>query len=342
MEKMISEGIVSPIGLDPNVNPILDSPIGSYDDIFGYSGIESPPLFDNNLLLFDNSIELFDNSDFSNTTKGEDIVNTARTQLNTPYVYAQATPGKGFDCSGLIQWAYKENGISLPRTSLQMAKLGKRVNLDEVQPGDIVFTHSSQSPSGGHVRMISKIENGQIYVVEAASRKTGIVERPLKQTSGLNIRRVLGSEDELPKSGIFTNKNNFIVTMNNTFRKELSKQGLDPNYSYILTSSAAMESGWGTKLSGKFNYGGVTAVGDKPNKRKYRNFDSISDYCKYIITLLQNKRYNAFNSYSSTQPYQFWNHVLSKGYEVFKSTNDQEKYMNSIRKIYSSIKTTLT
>ena len=340
MEQIISEGITAPIGYDSTYLPILNQPIGDNSDIFGYHGIDKPINFnDGTSDSFLEDVEFLDNRSI---TKGEDIVNTARTQLNTPYVYATAIPGKGFDCSGLIQWAYKQNGISLPRTSLQMAKLGKRVNLNEVQPGDIIFTHSSQSPSGGHVRMVSKIENGQVYVVEAASRKTGIVERPLTQTKNLNIRRVLGNEIEVPKSGKFNDKTNFVITMNNAFRNELSRQGLDPDYSYILTSSAAMESGWGSSLSGNFNYGGITAVGDRPGKRKYRNFNSMSDYCRYVVNLLQNKRYNAFNSYDSSQPYQFWNHVLSKGYEVFSSPSGQEKYMNSIRKIYSSVKMTVT
>lgn len=335
-------GITSPFGLDPTFKPILDSPIGNNNDMFGYQGIMEPF---NSSLLFDNLfLESFNNipqETIQENTLGENIVNTARSQLDTPYVYGATTPGKGFDCSGLIQWAYKQNGISLPRTSHQMAKLGERVSLDEVQPGDIIFTQSSQSPSGGHVRMVSKIENGQVYVVEAASRKTGIVERPLLQTTGLNIRRVIGTKTNVPKSGKFKDNSQFVITMNNTFREELAKQGLDPNYSYILTSSAAMESGWGKHLSGDFNYGGVTAKGDRPGKRKYRNFSSINDYCKYIITLLQNRRYNAFGQYNASQPYQFWNHVLTSGYEVFNSPRAQEKYMDSIKKIYSTVKMTV-
>ena len=48
-------------------------------------------------------------------------------------------PGKDFDCSGLVQWAYGKAGISLPRVAADQARAGVEVNPSDAQAGDLVF-----------------------------------------------------------------------------------------------------------------------------------------------------------------------------------------------------------
>lgn len=55
----------------------------------------------------------------------------------TPYKWGGSAPG-GFDCSGLVQYAYRQLGISMPRVSGQQAHMGTRVSLNRLQPGDLV------------------------------------------------------------------------------------------------------------------------------------------------------------------------------------------------------------
>jgi cell wall-associated NlpC family hydrolase len=85
-------------------------------------------------------------------------VGAAESQVGIPYVYGDEIPGVGFDCSGLVQWAYKQAGVNLPRTSqAQWAALkGKRVPLGQVQEGDLVFSAGSDgsASSPGHVGMM--------------------------------------------------------------------------------------------------------------------------------------------------------------------------------------------
>jgi cell wall-associated NlpC family hydrolase len=69
---------------------------------------------------------------------GEQLVAKAQTQLGTPYVWGGENPG-GFDCSGLIQWTYKQFGVDLPRVSRDQAKAGREVSAAEARPGDLVF-----------------------------------------------------------------------------------------------------------------------------------------------------------------------------------------------------------
>ena len=56
------------------------------------------------------------------------------------YVYGAKNPGAGqFDCSGFVQWAYEQEGVSLPRTASQMASSGTGVPYSQAKPGDLVI-----------------------------------------------------------------------------------------------------------------------------------------------------------------------------------------------------------
>jgi cell wall-associated NlpC family hydrolase len=66
------------------------------------------------------------------------VVQYAMSQLGTPYVWAGSAPG-GFDCSGLVMWAYAQVGVSLPHSSYGQYGYGVPVSRDQLQPGDIVF-----------------------------------------------------------------------------------------------------------------------------------------------------------------------------------------------------------
>jgi len=66
------------------------------------------------------------------------VVGVAMSQLGTPYVWAGSSPG-GFDCSGLVMWAYAQVGVSLPHSSYAQYGAGVAVSRDQLQPGDLVF-----------------------------------------------------------------------------------------------------------------------------------------------------------------------------------------------------------
>jgi len=66
------------------------------------------------------------------------VVSYAMSQLNTPYVWGGAAPG-GFDCSGLVMWAYAQVGVTLPHSSYSQYGYGVPVSRDQLAPGDLVF-----------------------------------------------------------------------------------------------------------------------------------------------------------------------------------------------------------
>ncbi|MFD3499359.1 NlpC/P60 family protein [Streptomyces sp. NPDC058676] len=77
-------------------------------------------------------------------------VSYAYTKLGSPYVWG-ATGPDAFDCSGLIQAAYRSAGLSLPRTTYAQIDTGRRVPHSELLPGDLVFFYSAISHVGIYV-----------------------------------------------------------------------------------------------------------------------------------------------------------------------------------------------
>ncbi|MFD5230742.1 NlpC/P60 family protein [Streptomyces qaidamensis] len=83
-------------------------------------------------------------------------VSYAYQKIGSPYVWG-ATGPNAFDCSGLVQAAYRAAGVSLPRTTYSQIAAGRRVSRTELLPGDLVFFYAGISHVGiyvGNGRMI--------------------------------------------------------------------------------------------------------------------------------------------------------------------------------------------
>jgi cell wall-associated NlpC family hydrolase len=83
-------------------------------------------------------------------------VAAARSALGRPYVWGANGPS-GFDCSGLMQWAYAQAGVHLPRTSQEQRHAGRQIPLSQARPGDLVVYRSDAGHVGmyvGHGRVI--------------------------------------------------------------------------------------------------------------------------------------------------------------------------------------------
>ncbi|MFE5786849.1 C40 family peptidase [Rhodococcus erythropolis] len=67
----------------------------------------------------------------------------AESKISAPYVWG-ATGPDSFDCSGLVQWAYAQAGVSIPRTTYDQAVGGAPISRDDLQPGDVVLYYGGE------------------------------------------------------------------------------------------------------------------------------------------------------------------------------------------------------
>jgi peptidoglycan DL-endopeptidase CwlO len=66
------------------------------------------------------------------------VVGVAMRYLGVPYVWGGSTP-RGFDCSGLVMYAFAQIGVSVPHSSYAQYGMGTPVSMSQLQPGDLVF-----------------------------------------------------------------------------------------------------------------------------------------------------------------------------------------------------------
>lgn len=95
------------------------------------------------------------------------IVSTAMSYVGVPYVFGGTSPS-GFDCSGYIQYVFRNVGISLPRTADVQFNVGKPIPKAELRAGDLVFFETYE-PGPSHVGIY--LGNGKFI---HASSYTGI------------------------------------------------------------------------------------------------------------------------------------------------------------------------
>lgn len=107
-------------------------------------------------------------------TAAEVAVATARAQLGKPYRWGGGGPSS-FDCSGLTSYAWRAAGVHLPHSSRAQYASGRRVQLDDLRPGDLVYRPGHIGIYIGDNRMIHAPQSGQRVQVSALRRVVGAV-----------------------------------------------------------------------------------------------------------------------------------------------------------------------
>jgi cell wall-associated NlpC family hydrolase len=101
-------------------------------------------------------------------TVGYQALQAAITREGDPYVWAAAGPSE-FDCSGLVVWAYAQEGIALPHYTGSLWNSGVHVARADLEPGDLVFFYADISHVGiyiGDGMMIDAPDFGQDVMVQ--------------------------------------------------------------------------------------------------------------------------------------------------------------------------------
>ncbi|NLP34165.1 MAG: SH3 domain-containing protein [Clostridiales bacterium] len=122
----------------------------------------------------------------SSSSLRNDIVSYALRFEGNPYVWGGTSLTKGADCSGFTQSVFKHFGIRIPRNSRSQASSGKRVSLDNMKKGDLIFY--SKNGRINHVAIY--IGNGK--VIGASSRKEGIKIKKYNYRNPVKVVSYLG------------------------------------------------------------------------------------------------------------------------------------------------------
>ncbi len=110
----------------------------------------------------------------------ESIINTALTFSGVRYKYG-GTDKRGIDCSGLLYRAFGAHEVSLPRVSHQIAEMGKRIRVDDVEKGDLLFFRTSKRGRKiNHVGLVVAVEGGDIKFIHSTTSR-GVIVSSLRE-----------------------------------------------------------------------------------------------------------------------------------------------------------------
>ncbi len=125
------------------------------------------------------------------SAKATAIIRTSRTLIGTSYQWGGESPRTGFDCSGLVWFAYRQHGVNLPRISWQQFGVGRSVSYGEMRPGDLIFHKVDKGSKSLHVGIVT--DRGTFIHAPSSGKK--VMESSLNNTYWrdhfIGVRRVL-------------------------------------------------------------------------------------------------------------------------------------------------------
>ncbi|WP_299036277.1 transglycosylase SLT domain-containing protein [uncultured Pseudokineococcus sp.] len=179
---------------------------------------------------------------------GADLVAQAREHLGVPYRWGGTDPKTGFDCSGLVQHAFKELGIDVPRVAKDQMKIGRAVpGLAAARPGDLVVLDG-----GGHIgiyvgdgKMVHAPHKGDVVKISSVWETPTAIRRVLGEggstqgTSGAPAAPALDAGAARP-SAIRSDVSSAVARYEPLFAAATQKHGLPAG---LLAAVAQQESG---------------------------------------------------------------------------------------------------
>lgn len=144
-------------------------------------------------------------------------------------------------------------------------------------------------------------------------------------------------------SKIYNNRSEFVLDLSKAYTQELKRRGIDTAYVKYLVAQDALESAWGTKYAGNYNFGNITVPKNSnasytegsdhdgngnPITQRFRNYDSMDEWVRAKVDLLSNSRYKAFTGDNSAKA--FYTRIKQGGYAT------DPNYVNKLIKISNS------
>ncbi len=135
----------------------------------------------------------------------DNVISVGKTFLGIPYRWGGTTEN-GFDCSGFIRHIFDWFGVSLPRTSREMANYGSYVSRNELQKGDLIFFSGRNLKRGviGHIGIVVEVTSEAVKMMHSSSSK-GVHIEDLNKSEYFSRRYMTARR--LPLSDIQSNNN---------------------------------------------------------------------------------------------------------------------------------------
>jgi cell wall-associated NlpC family hydrolase len=118
------------------------------------------------------------------------VISYAASKVCEPYTWGGDWKQFKYDCSSLIQGAYAQIGVYLPRTAYEQFKyLDNNVSIDEIKKGDLIFYLTDKSRNLPVTHVVLYIGNGR--VIEAKNKKLGVIISNFTTKNLIGIKRVI-------------------------------------------------------------------------------------------------------------------------------------------------------
>lgn len=126
----------------------------------------------------------------------KELISTAMEYKGVRY-RGGGTTRSGMDCSGLVNTTFKAHDISLPRSSNDMSKVGKKIKISQVKKGDLIFFKTSNRNVINHVGLVTDVKDDEIIFIHSSVQRGVIVSSTKEayyQRTFAQVNRVLGDE----------------------------------------------------------------------------------------------------------------------------------------------------
>jgi peptidoglycan DL-endopeptidase CwlO len=179
---------------------------------------------------------------------GDDVVASAKKYLGTPYAFGSTDPDKGLDCSALVQRAFADLGVKVPRLSWQQAKAGDPVaNMAQAKPGDILAFDKPVDHVAiylGDNKMIAAPKPGDKVKIQSVYEQPTAIRRVVSDNSMVAAQNLASVRPAaLRGTGALEG-----VPYGDLFAKAGARYGVSPK---LLAAVAKVESGYDPKAVSK-------------------------------------------------------------------------------------------
>jgi hypothetical protein len=139
-------------------------------------------------------IVLRDAGEFLTRLQIYNFLKAAETRIGLPYVWGAAGP-TSFDCSGLVQWAFAQAGIAMPRVSEEQWFTGPHIPYADARPGDLLFWHYDKTDPTDIDHVAIYAGNGMMVVAPHTGEDVQYVAVPLNDMAGVvRVDPAIGAE----------------------------------------------------------------------------------------------------------------------------------------------------